>query len=194
LCQLGHDGRIYRLARTGHAVASVPRTLSKTGAFRDLESLGPAPGLVPYDVNPPLWSDGAAKSRWVAVPSGGRIGFAATGPWSFPDRTAFVKHFKLGKRRLETRFLVRSAGGGAYGLAYRWRPDGLEADLLDDGSDEPVLVKTDEGERKQTWHYPGCRECLTCHTPASGHVLGVNTRQLHAGDRLASWARSGFST
>lgn len=192
LCQLGHEGRIYRLARTGHAVASVPRTLSKTGAFRDVKTLEPAAGLVAYDVNSPLWSDGASKRRWLALPSDRRIGFAAPGPWTFPDGTVFVKHFGLGERRLETRFLIRAAGGGAYGLTYRWRPDGSDADLIDDGADETIRVPTAQGVRAQTWHFPGRRECLTCHTPAAGYVLGVNARQLHEGDRLAEWGRIGM--
>ncbi len=203
LCQLGHEGRIYRLARTGHAVGSLPRTLSKTGAFRDLKTLKPASGLVAYDVNSPLWSDGAAKSRWVAVPNDGlpygpseRVAFAELGSWSFPDGTVFVKHFELADgsalRRLETRFLVRSAGGGAYGLTYRWRPDGSDADLIDDGSDESIALKTSAGERPQTWHYPGRRECLMCHTTAAGYVLGVSTRQLNRGDQLAVLSRLGL--
>jgi uncharacterized repeat protein (TIGR03806 family) len=203
LCQLGHEGRIYRLARTGRPAGSIPATLAKTGAFRDLRTLRPSPGLVAYQVNSPLWSDGAAKSRWVAVPNDGPpygpgelVGFAESGSWSFPDGTVFVKHFELGTgsgvRRLETRFLVRSAGGGAYGVTYRWRSDGSDADLIDDGADEVITVETSAGRRRQTWHYPSRRECLMCHTTPARHVLGVNTRQLNRGDQLASLSRIGM--
>src|SRR3954452_12058638 len=48
-----------------------PPVLSATGAFRDLKTLTPAEGLIPYTVNSPLWSDGALKSRWMAVPNDG---------------------------------------------------------------------------------------------------------------------------
>src|ERR1700686_5174082 len=48
-----------------------PPVLSATGAFSNLSTLTPPMGAIPYTVNSPLWSDGAVKSRWVAVPNNG---------------------------------------------------------------------------------------------------------------------------
>ena len=45
-----------------------PPLLSQTGAFRDTRNLIPSESLIPYDVIVPFWSDGANKSRWIAVP------------------------------------------------------------------------------------------------------------------------------
>jgi hypothetical protein len=42
-----------------------PSRLSQTGLFIDLTTLEPALGLIPYEVNSPLWSDGAVKMRWI---------------------------------------------------------------------------------------------------------------------------------
>jgi len=72
LCQLSSiGGRIYKLQRGGPPPPTkvLPKLLSQTGAFTDLEKLSPADALIPYTVNSPLWSDGAAKSRWLAVPT-----------------------------------------------------------------------------------------------------------------------------
>lgn len=164
----------------------IPQLLSQTGAFKDIKTLTPIDGLTPYDINVSFWSDGAAKHRWIALPEGGQIGFDAVRPWSFPAGTVFVKHFEYAvdsnrARRLETRLLVRDADGGVYGVTYRWREDGSDADRVDDRLLEPLHLTNPFGEQV-TWTYPGRADCVTCHTPASGGVLGVNARQLHRSD------------
>ena len=191
MCQMSSEvGHIFRLQRTGPPSVRkpFPRLLSQTGAFSDTARLIPAPGLVPYNVNSPLWSDGAAKSRWIALPQGQKIGFAPKGEWSFPNGTVFVKHFELPvdernpqvRRRLETRLLVRDATGSAYGVTYKWRADNSDADLLTESVTEQVPVVGAEGKtRNQTWYYPSQNDCIRCHTPAAGFVLGPKTRQLN---------------
>jgi uncharacterized repeat protein (TIGR03806 family) len=164
----------------------LPQTLSRTGLFASLADLTPKPWLIPYEVNVPLWSDGAAKRRWIA-PGRSPIRFAPTGEWQFPAGTVFVKHFELAtderkpevRRRLETRLLVVDGAGYGYGVTYRWRPDNTDADLLADAQREDIVVQTAGGRRTQSWHYPSRADCLTCHTPAAGFVLGVKTRQLN---------------
>src|SRR5205823_2170297 len=139
--------------------AGLPTRLSQTGLFRSLESLEPSPGLIPYAVNSPLWSDGAAKRRWIALPGGARITYRPTGEWSFPAGTIFVKHFEMAipiagremrassdatqLKRLETRLLVVDEAGGGYGVTYRWRGDGRDAELLTDAATESIAVATD---------------------------------------------------
>lgn len=191
LCQMSSEaGHIFRVERTGPPPVrkTFPRLLSQTGAFADTARLVPAPGLVPYTVNAPLWSDGAAKSRWVAVPAGRHVTFADKGEWQFPNGTVFVKHFELPvdeahpevRRRLETRLLVRDASGAAYGVTYKWRPDNSDAELLTDSLTENVTIRTaNRGTRTQVWYYPSQTDCIRCHTPAAGYVLGPKTRQLN---------------
>ncbi|MEA3150677.1 MAG: hypothetical protein QOD56_1616, partial [Gammaproteobacteria bacterium] len=169
------------------ADGKIPALLSQTGAFKDLRRLIPADGLIPYELVVAFWSDGAAKTRWVAIPDE-KIGFAPTGEWKFPKGTVFVKTFELptdtrdatAKRRLETRLLVCDETGGVYGVVYKWRADLSDADLLPAGLTEPVPVKSGAGEiHDQPWYYPSRPDCLTCHNARAGGVLGVKTRQMN---------------
>ena len=174
----------------------IPRLLSQTGAFGSLRDLRPAEGLIPFEVKCSFWSDGAAKSRWISVPSAGgpeatTIGFRADGEWKFPPGTVFVKHFEVAtndtrpelRKRLETRLLVCDRRGGVYGVTYKWRGDNSDADLLVTNLAERFLVQTAGGIRTQTWYYPSRQDCQTCHTERAGGALGVKTRQLN-GDCL----------
>lgn len=170
----------------------IPQWLSETGAFKDVKSLTPVDALIPYDLNVPFWSDGAAKQRWVSVPNdparqAAKIKFAPTCEWTFPAGTVFVKHFEIAtdeahpeiRRRLETRLLVRDAAGGVYGVSYRWRADNTDAERVSEGHVETIAIKSAAGTRKQNWYFPGSADCRTCHTQAAGYVLGVKTRQLN---------------
>ena len=171
-----------------------PARLSETNTFSSLAALEPAPGLIPYEVNSPLWTDGARKRRWIAVPNNGthnseseRIGFSMNDFWTFPIGTVLVKHFELPTdrrnpdqvRRAETRFLVHGATG-YYGVTYRWRPDHSDADLLLDGQSESIVVTGADGSvASQTWSYPSREDCMGCHNSQAGYVLGPRTHQLN---------------
>ena len=189
-CQMSSiGGHIFTLARGGPPPPShpLPALLSKTGVFADMKTMTPQDYLIPYQVNTPLWSDGAVKKRFMALPENTKIHFAASGEWQFPDGTVFVKTFQLPVddantnilRRLETRLLVRDTNGYVYGATYKWRSDNSDADIVNAGINEDIPIKTSDGTRVQHWFYPGRQDCLTCHTTGSGGVLGVKTRQLN---------------
>jgi uncharacterized repeat protein (TIGR03806 family) len=191
---VGQARKIYKLSLGAVEVPPPPALLSQIGAFTNLSTLAPSSNLVPYTVNSPLWSDGAEKDRWMSVPNNGApygtnetIGFAANGVWSFPTGTVFVKHFDLPvndtnpavRKRLETRFLVRGTNHAWYGLTYKWRADNSDADLLPGSLLETNLITTATGVRTQVWYYPSRSDCLNCHNPTAGSVLGVRTCQLN---------------
>ncbi|HKS35814.1 MAG TPA: PQQ-dependent sugar dehydrogenase [Verrucomicrobiae bacterium] len=179
------DRIIYNSTVTG---APLPATLADTGAFSDLASLAPQAGIVPYDLNVPFWSDHAIKTRWFSVPDTNlMIGFNRDGNWSFPTGAVWVKHFELeltngvpaSRKRLETRFIVRNAGG-VYGVTYRWGNSLTNATLVgEEGLDEEFLIHDGGTVRTQVWRYPSRSECLQCHTAVAGHALGFNTTQLN---------------
>jgi uncharacterized repeat protein (TIGR03806 family) len=168
--------------------APLPPTLAETGAFQDLVQLTPNAGIIPYEVNVPLWSDGAHKARWFCLADTNvTINFERESPWAFPPGAVWIKHFELelingvpdSARRIETRFLVRNAAG-FYGVTYRWDESQTNAFLVpSEGLDEDIDIE-DQGEtHTQTWRYPSREECLKCHTAAAGAVLGFNTWQLN---------------
>lgn len=183
------------LGMSSTSATASPVSLSDTGLFTHTANLTPAAALIPYGVNVPFWSDGAAKRRWISVPNDGApygsaesVGFAATGEWTFPEGTVFVKHFDLDLddgaatdlRRLETRVLVLQTGGGAYGVTYRWNEAQTTATRVDDAASEDIAIATaGGGTRTLRWQYPSPGDCMQCHTSTAGRVLGVNARQLH---------------
>lgn len=193
----------------GSDFSAVPPLLSQTGAFDDVTTLEPSSQLVPYEPIAKLWSDGARKDRWLALPTGTAIGWSVAGNWSYPDGAVLVKHFELPvdeaspaqTRRLETRFMIKTAQGW-YGVTYRWRSDYSDADLLTATLDENFAVGlAGGGTRTQTWTYPSPADCMTCHTPGSGGALGTKTGQLNAhfnyaqdkfDSQLATWNHLGF--
>ncbi len=182
------DGNIYEFQDSGGGAPGLPQTLSATGIFSDTANLVPAPGVIEYDLNSPLWSDNARKRRWIALPGTARITFHPTDAWQFPIGTVFVKHFELdlapgNVQRLETRVLIRHDSGWQ-GYTYRWNAQQTDANLIA-GAETAVFTVEDPqapgGQRDQTWPFPSRADCLTCHTAASGRVLGVRTRQLNRG-------------
>ena len=175
----------------------MPPLLSQTGAFTNIALRTPHPGLVPFGINSPLWSDGALKERFMGLPFDGtenspKIGFAETGAWTFPNGTVFVKNFDLvvderaaainPVRRLETRILIRDASGYVRGATYQWRLDNSDADLVPtfDGENiDIVITQADNTTRTQRWLFPGPNQCVTCHNINAGMLLGPRTAQLN---------------
>lgn len=185
-------GSINRLIYRTNIVSGtqLPPTLAATGAFTNLDTLMPSPGVVAYDINVPFWSDLAIKSRWISVPNTNlTIGFSPTNNWLFPTGTVWIKHFDLeltngvpsSAKRMETRLMVKNADG-VYGVAYRWGTSTSNATLVaEQGMDEDFVIRDAAGGivRTQVWHYPSRAECLTCHTLAGGFGLGFNTPQMN---------------
>jgi len=178
-------GRILRLVPGSAGGQPLPATLADTRAFARLDTLTPADGVVPYEVNLPFWSDGAEKRRWFHVPGTNRLTFAATGPWLSPTGSVWVKHFELPagpsatdrRQRLETRFLVRNASG-VYGITYRWTSATNAVLVADEGEFGTYTVGEGAAARTVEWRFPSRAECLACHNAASGGTLSFETAQL----------------
>jgi len=180
-------GNIERLVRKKRSGINPPALLSETGAFADVQTLTPTDELTAYTPKVTFWSDYALKTRWFYLPrSAARVKFSRDANWTFPAGMVWVKHFDIearrgdptSRKRLETRFLVKTAGG-VYGITYKWRADQSDADLVpEEGEDETLDVQVDGRPGQQQWRYPSRNECLSCHSQVAGCALGFNTRQL----------------
>lgn len=181
-------GRVSRLVRTQSGSTSLPQTLSQTGVFTDLATLATQEGILPYEINAPFWSDNAEKLRWFFLQDPESvISRDAADLWTLPTGAVWMKHFEIEmtrgnpatRKRLETRFIVKTADS-VYGLTYRWRANGSDADLVPEGGADETLQILDGGvTRSQVWHYPGRSECMVCHNATGESVLGFSTRQLN---------------
>jgi mono/diheme cytochrome c family protein len=192
---LDYGGGFYRLepAPAEAQTAPFPARLSETGVFASVPEHRVQPGLVPYSVNAPLWSDGAYKERYFGIPQAAaekqRIGFTTQGAWQFPDGTVLVKSFALetiegdadSRRWIETRLLTRQQGEWV-GYSYAWNDEQTDAELVAAGGadrDFAIAGKAPAEGRVQHWRYPSRAECMTCHSRAAGFVLGLNTLQMN---------------
>ncbi len=202
------DGEIYLVHFSGGEIhrlvpsppppknaADFPRKLSETGLFASARKYMPAPGLIPYSVVAPLWSDGAKKDRFIALPGKSQIQFdtvvypqPAPGSlpgWRFPDGTVLVKTFSLelevGKssstRRLETRILHHERMPGKddeygaqvwHGYTYVWNGEQTDAVLLDaKGLDRTYTIADPKA--------PGGKRKQTWHFPSRAECTLCHT-------------------
>ena len=163
---------IYKLVASEEpAPSTFPQKLSETGCFDPSDPTRPVPALIPFDVNASLWSDGAEKERWLAIPDGTTIRVLPDGDFDFPAGTVLVKAFWLAGKRVETRLFVLHDDGAWAGYTYEWRDDQTDADLLPAGKTKAV--------GGQSWSFPSRSQCVQCHTPAAGWALGPEVGQLN---------------
>lgn len=178
----GNDGEVYTVQITGAISKLVPsaapppdtfpRLLSDTGCVDPGAPARPAPGMIPYEINAPLWSDGADKRRHFAIPDGTTIMVNAEQDWVLPIGSVTMKTFAVGGTPVETRLFMRHEDGGWAGYTYEWNEDGTDATLLPAG-------KTKELTAAAAWAYPSRNQCIQCHSVAAGGTLGLETAQLN---------------
>jgi uncharacterized repeat protein (TIGR03806 family) len=168
-----YGGSLHKLSSSGTPpVNTFPTKLSETGCVLATDATKLVPGVIPYDVNAALWSDGALKERGFAIPDGTTITVGADGDWVFPSGTVLLKTFWLGDKRVETRLFIRHDDGLWSGYSYEWNDGQTDATLLTSSKTKTV--------GNQSWYFPSRAECMSCHTAAAGRSLGLETAQLNA--------------
>lgn len=179
------EGGMYHLdpIPTETVSPAFPRKLSESGLFKNVAKHEMADGVIPYSVNSPLWSDGAHKERFIAIPAiEGRdmkIEFNTGKSWKFPDDAVLVKSFALEskpgdastRRWVETRFMVKQQGDWA-GYSYRWNDEQTDAELV-------AAEGADQKYGDLSWRFPSRTECMVCHSRAAQFVLGLSESQMN---------------
>ena len=111
---------VFKLVNAAPGTPGAPAKLSLTGCFEPANPHSPAAGLIPYDVKSPLWSDGAGKRRWMALPDNTTVTIAPDGDFLFPVGTILVKEFSFDGVPHETRLFVHHGDGIWAGYSYEW--------------------------------------------------------------------------
>ena len=178
-----YGGTLHRIIFDAGAGGAAPTSLSGTGCVSASDPRQPAPGLIPYAINAPFWSDGADKDRWLALPDGQSITIGASADWELPNGAVLMKNFRFGARLIETRLLMRHPDGVWGGFTYEWNAAQTDATLVQGGAVRDI------GGGAQ-WIFPSEAQCLECHTSAAGRSLGLETAQLNRDFTYAQTGRT----
>ncbi|WP_266171008.1 SO2930 family diheme c-type cytochrome [Dyella subtropica] len=149
-------------------------------------------GVMPYDLNTPLFTDYAHKLRTIWMPKGVSVKYDPTNTFDFPVGTVLSKTFYYPKAAdgktgdvartydsshdfagegldlshvhlIETRVLVHRADGWA-AMPYVWNDAQTEADLARTGAVLPLtLVAADNSREDFNYVVPDESQCASCH-------------------------------
>jgi hypothetical protein len=152
---------------------AAPLRLSDTGLYASGRPGAIDPRNRPFTPQYPLWSDGAAKARWIYLPAGTAIDTRDPDEWRFPVGTKFWKEFSFDGRKVETRFLWRASPSDWVFATYVWNEEGTDAVLAPDaGVRSAVRFANGRGH-----DIPGAADCRACHGERPS-PLGFNALQL----------------
>lgn len=137
-----------------------------TGNLHELNANEEA-GVLPYDLNMPLFSDYASKKRFIYVPKGSVIPYEAGNTLDLPVGSILIKHFYYPnaggvEKYIETRLLIHRADGWQ-AETYEWNAEQTDASRNIIGGNR-VLTATVNGS-EQTFNYliPNVNQCKNCH-------------------------------
>jgi parallel beta-helix repeat protein len=199
---------------TAQIYRAAHKNLSEYGLFQgNGRTQQPVAGVIPYDLNTPLFSDYTSKHRFVRIPHGTTIAYREDDAFDFPVGSQIVKTFAMphdmtdaskGERLLETR-IIEHKPSGWYGYSYVWNNEQTEATLALGGATVDVSWKHSDGSlRTNNYIVPHANQCKSCHVAAEKTFLplGPKARNLNKDfvyssgkeNQLAHWAHLGALT
>lgn len=145
--------------------------LFDTGLCVDAACTAINPGIVEFKPRWALWTDGAAKRRWIKLPAGTTINDTDMDYWRFPVGTQLWKEFVRDNVRVETRYMTKVGPNDADWefMPYAWNAAQTDA----------IGVTTGIQNANGTQHdIPPQSACEGCHANVKSRVLGFSALQL----------------
>jgi len=191
---------------------TLPELPEKLSAFNlflgNMADQAPAPGVLHYDLNSPLFSDYTTKYRFIKLPAGTSMKFVSNDDAiEFPVGSIIAKTFaylkdqrdpKGGQKLLETRIL-RKGETAWEGVSYVWNDAQTEATLKLTGTVTPSKwIHHDGTEKSNAYIVPNANQCKSCHGN-NNSPIGPKPRNLDRDyaqntgpkNQLARWASQG---
>jgi len=176
----------------------------------NIANLQPNDRVLPYELNSPLFSDYAKKSRFVWMPVGTNATYVENKVLDFPQGAVLIKTFyydnderdtTAGRRLIETRLLVKESIDWA-AHSYIWNDEQTEAHLEVVGAIKDVNWVDATGKaQKIDYIIPNKNQCKGCHynkgklEPIGPKVRNLNKELVYAdgvSNQLSKWSKVGY--
>lgn len=177
-----------------------------------MANLEPNTGVIPYDLNSPLFSDYAHKARFVWMPEGSTAKYDTTHVLEFPLGAVLIKNFyynhddtdlSKGRRIIETRILINKEVEWQ-ALSYVWNAEQTDAKFEIIGGIEQVEWINERGEQQSVQYIiPNKNQCKGCHAYDKKQLpIGPKVRNLNKDyayqdgikNQLTKWTEVGYLT
>ena len=184
-------------------------TLSEYNFFDgEMKDLDPVFGVLPYDLNSPLFTDYAHKKRFVWMPDGAKANYTNDfTTLDFPVGAVLIKNFYYDNvqptnttRIIETRLMYMRENGWDF-AKYVWNDEQTEATFTNSGSFTDVQWINNGITNNVTYRIPSASECFTCHNSFESAVpIGPKPQNLNrdltypdgTNNQLQKWIDVGY--
>lgn len=204
-------GLLAALLASGIQREAPKETLSAYGFFSgNIADQVPVAGIMPYQLNTPLFSDYAEKLRFIQLPKDSVITYDSADVMHLPVGATIIKTFyypkdfrhpEKGRRLMETRLLQHEPSGWK-GLVYIWNDEQTDAFLEVAGDRKPTQF-IDHNGHTVSFEYivPNLNQCKGCHnTNEVMTPIGPTARQLNGDfsyttgreNQLQHWQKAGI--
>ncbi len=180
-------------------------------------ALTPGEGVLPYELNTPLFSDYALKFRTIWMPEDAAADYRQGSVFDFPVGTVITKTFYYpqgpdgaasvakppddegpanaipldGYHLIETRLLIRDPEGWR-ALPYVWNAEQSEATLQRGGAVKRLTMRGEGGDKAFAYLVPDANQCAGCHasdnTTREIRPIGPKPRNLNRNYEYADGA------